>query len=122
MTPQAVLLGLPLDAVNLLQASEGGQRPPAQVLPGTRLGVRSGYLLRVAAGAGEGPADAGRAAPSMRDGLFGMFGGIIRQLVDIGNADRGQNENRVDDGLPHHAGFGVAALARGQTSGLDEGA
>ena len=52
----------------------------------------------------------------------GMFGGIIRQLVDIGNADRRQNEHRVDDGLPHHAGLGVAALARGQCAGLDEGA
>src|SRR5688572_31320324 len=60
--------------------------------------------------------------PSMRDGLFGMVGGNIRQLVDIGNADRRQNENRMDDGLPHHAGFGVAALARSQSSGLDEGA
>src|SRR5205823_3387664 len=60
--------------------------------------------------------------PSMRDGLFGMFGGNIRQFVDIGNADRRQNENRVNDGLPHHAGFSVAALARGQSSGLDEGA
>src|SRR4029453_1007618 len=48
---------------------------------------------------------------SMRGGVFGLFGRSIRQFVDIGNADRRQNEDRVNDGLPHHADLGIGALA-----------
>ena len=55
-------------------------------------------------------------------GALRFFGGDVRQPVDIGDADRRQNENRVNDGLPHHAGFGVAAFAGSQRTGLDEGA
>ena len=69
------------------------------------------------------PVDRPRSLPSMRRRrALAASVEVIRKLVDIGNADRRQNENGVDDGLPHHAGFGVAGLARRQPAGLDEGA
>ena len=48
--------------------------------------------------------------------------GVKRVHLMAGIADRGQDEHRMDDGLPHHAGFRVPGLARGQSAGLDEGA
>src|SRR5215510_3211117 len=53
--------------------------------------------------------------------LPGSFNRRIGQLVHQGNPDGRQDEDAVNDGLPHHAGFGVGGLPRRQPAGLDEG-
>ncbi|KGQ02233.1 Cold shock-like protein CspA [Beauveria bassiana D1-5] len=44
------------------------------------------------------------------------------KLVDQGDAQRRQDEQRVDDGLPHHARLREARVGRAQRARLDEGA
>src|SRR5215216_920910 len=46
--------------------------------------------------------------------------GEVPQPVDVGDADRRQNERDVDDGLPHHAGLGELGALHADAAGLDE--
>src|SRR3546814_2017276 len=46
---------------------------------------------------------------------------VVHQLVGVGDADRGKNENSMDDGLPHHPGNGDFGVACTQGACFDEG-
>lgn len=48
--------------------------------------------------------------------------GVLRELLDIGDADGRGDEQAVDDGLPHHARLGVRHVRRAELPRIDEGA
>lgn len=52
--------------------------------------------------------------------MLGLRSVTLAHAIDGGNADGRQNEDHVDDGLPHHAGLGVVGLVAAEIAGLDK--